>query len=771
MKRDPAQPLVALDKVPCGDRVSTTEPAASPENLAHEHAFELREAKLRPPRTSGASVPRRMVERQLADTSVTPIVVVCAGAGYGKTTTLVRWAATAGRPVAWVSLDGHDNDPITLLTYVAEAMARQVHVDPAVFLALGLPGASLETMVIPRLGASLTAITEPLLLILDDVHTITDDACLDALVALALHVPAGAQIVFSTRDASGLPLGVWRTRGLCVEIGPQELRMNGTEARELLDATADGYSDDDVAELVRRTEGWPAGLYLAALSAGAAGVEDAPARLTGNDPLVADFLRSELLAAIPPEQLEFLMRTSMLEPLSGPLCDAVLQRTGSAELLETLERTNRFVVALDRERTSYRCHHLVRDLLAEEFARTAPDELAPLRVRAGDWSLAHGRVVEGIGYAQAADAVDRVAGAVLQWAQPVMQSGRVTTVHRWFSWLWDQGVAARHPALAVLAGLFYATEGYAAECDRWMAVIDELDVNDDPLVEGTRSLLRALRCRTGVEALQRDAAMAVALVSPVHPLHASALLVAGLSAAVTGDTARADDLFVDAGDAVRSVATVSEAPVVLPASIAERALLAVGRGEWVTADTLAQEAVHIARHSRLAESPAHGFAFAVAARTALHAERPERAHEYLTEAQRRLPGFNHVMPVPSVQARLEMARCYLQLADHAGARTMLREIEAIERRTAGLGTLSAEAQELRLRLDAPGGDVQGVTALTAAELRILPLLSTHLSYREIGERRYLSRHTVKSHAMAIYRKLGVSSRSEAVERAREVGLI
>lgn len=247
--------------------------------------------------------------------------------------------------------------------------------------------------------------------------------------------------------------------------------------------------------------------------------------------------------------------------------------------------------------------------------------------------------------------------------------------------------------------------------------------------------------------------------------------MAGLSAAATGDPARADDLFADTGNTARSIATVSEAPVVLPVSIAERAMLAVGRGEWVSAETLAQEAVHIARHSRLAESPAHAIAFAVAARTALHGERPDRAHEYLTEAQRRLPEFNHVTPIPSVQARLEMARCYLQLADHAGARTMLGEIDAIERRTQGLGAFSADAQELRSQLDAPAQDVQGVTALTAAELRVLPLLSTHLSYREIGERRYLSRHTVKSHAMAIYRKLGVSSRSEAVERAREVGLI
>lgn len=398
--------------------------------MAPERAFELREAKLRPPRTGSRAVPRPTIERRLADTTATPIVIVCAGAGYGKTTTLVRWAATSDRPVAWVSLDGNDNDPVTLLTYVAEAMERQVGIDAAVFHALASPGLSVEAQLIPRLGAALADVTEPLLLILDDVHAVQDPTCVDALVALALHVPAGVQIVFSTRDASALPVGVWRTRELCVEVGPQDLRMDEPEARELLDATGDGYSDDDVAALVRQTEGWPAGLYLAGLSAGAAGVEPAPATLSGNDPLVADFLRSELLAAIPPEQLEFLMYSSVLEPLSGPLCDAALQRTGSARLLEELERTNRFVVALDRERTHYRCHHLVRDLLAEELSRTAPKAIPPLLLRASDWSLSHRGVIEGIGYAQAAGDVERVAGAVVQWAQPVLHSGRVTTVQR-----------------------------------------------------------------------------------------------------------------------------------------------------------------------------------------------------------------------------------------------------------------------------------------------------------------------------------------------------
>jgi LuxR family maltose regulon positive regulatory protein len=210
---------------------------------------------------------------------------------------------------------------------------------------------------------------------------------------------------------------------------------------------------------------------------------------------------------------------------------------------------------------------------------------------------------------------------------------------------------------------------------------------------------------------------------------------------------------------------------VIAVALAERTLVAIDQEEWARADTIAEQAVWTAHHSRSEETPLHALVYAVAARTALHTEREANASELLTDAQRRLPRLTYVCPIPSVQTRLEMARAYLLLADHAGAHTMLTEIDAVLRRCPDLGTLGTQASELRARLGAPGHDVPGASALTAAELRVLPLLATHLSYREIGERRFLSRHTVKSHTMSIYRKLDVNSRSEAIERAREIGLL
>src|SRR4051794_35183780 len=250
----------------------------------------------------------------------------CAGPGYGKTTALSQWAASPGpQCFTWVSVDRHDNDPIVLLTYVAVALDRVAPIDPGVFEALASPGTSVEATVVPRLGAALASMDQPTVLGLDDVHALGNPRCIDAVVALAGHVPEGSQLALSARDGSALPLGTLRTRGLGLELGPDDLRMDEHEARELLDATGLEISDEDVAELVRRTEGWPAGLYLAALSAGTTGVGPREVReLTGNNSFVADFLRSEFFAQLPAHELRFLTLTSMLEQMSGPLCDTVL---------------------------------------------------------------------------------------------------------------------------------------------------------------------------------------------------------------------------------------------------------------------------------------------------------------------------------------------------------------------------------------------------------------------------------------------------------------
>ena len=206
-------------------------------------------------------------------------------------------------------------------------------------------------------------------------------------------------------------------------------------------------------------------------------------------------------------------------------------------------------------------------------------------------------------------------------------------------------------------------------------------------------------------------------------------------------------------------------------ALGERAAVAIGHGRWVEAEEFAERALRVAHRSRLDEYPTSAFVCALAARVALHRGEAQRAHELLTRAQRLRPGLTYAIPALAVQCRLELARAYLTMADAGGAETMLREIEALLRRQPDLGTLRSEVDELRASLKTMRADAPGASTLTEAELRLVPYLTTHLSFREIGERLYVSRNTVRSQAMAVYRKLNVTSRNGAVERARELGLV
>ena len=209
-------------------------------------------------------MPRHTLIDSLEDRSDSmPIVFLSAGPGWGKTTLLAEWASRSQRPFAWVSVDENDNDPILLLRYVATALNRLSPLDPAVFDALVAPGVSVEAKVVPRLGAALAGIDQAVVLVLDDLHLLHDQHCLDALDALTRHVPAGSQLTLSARGGPALPPAGLRARGLAIEVGPDDLRLDDDEASRLLDGAGVDLPGPELAELTDHAEGWPAGLYLA----------------------------------------------------------------------------------------------------------------------------------------------------------------------------------------------------------------------------------------------------------------------------------------------------------------------------------------------------------------------------------------------------------------------------------------------------------------------------------------------------------------------------
>jgi LuxR family transcriptional regulator, maltose regulon positive regulatory protein len=737
-------------------------------------AFEVLEAKLRAPQGRGGAVPRTALIDLLEERpSAFPVVFVSAGPGWGKTTLLAQWDARSQRPFAWVSVDEGDNDPIVLLTYVATALDRVAKLDPGVFEALASPGASLEGQVVPRIGAALAELDQPVVLVVDDLHLLDHTACLDAIASLARHVRDGSQLALSARGRPALPLGSLRARGLAREVGPDELRLDEAEAGRLLSAAGLDLEEAEVAELTAHTEGWSAGLYLAALSAKATGAgANGPTAFRGDDSFLADYLRSELLARLPPGELRFLTRTSILVRMSGPLCDAVLDASGSAAELESLESSNLFVVALDRNRQWYRYHHLFQELLQSELERAEADLVPRLLARASGWCEANGQPEAAIGYAQEAGDVDRVAQLVALNSLPAYQSGRSATVERWLRWLEEHGGGERDAAVAVIAGLYNAISGRAAEADRWSDAAERASYegtlpDGSASIDAWRALLRAQRCRQGVARMRADAELAVATLARGSQFWPNALLLLGVARLMAGEVDEADELFADVVEEGVALGAADGVAVAL----SERAAIAVGRGAWVQAEELTNRAVRFVRQTRTEEYTTSAIVHALAARVALHRGDAPGAEDFLARAQRQRLRLTHALPHLATQTRLELARAYLMRADAAGVSTMLREIDAILRRQPDLGTLGGQADELRASLTTMRAEAPGASTLTEAELRLLPYLGTHLSFREVGERLFVSRHTVKSHAMAVYRKLNVTSRNEAVERSRALGLL
>jgi LuxR family transcriptional regulator, maltose regulon positive regulatory protein len=739
-------------------------------HVAGRPAFDLYASKLHRPPIRAETIRRSSIIKHLMDGDPRPIVSVVAPPGYGKTTLLLQWAETSGQAFAWVSVDQGDNDPKVLLTYVAEALDAVEPIDAAVFEALASPTSSVPGSVVPRLGSALWSMSAPTVLVLDDVHLLNNRECLAALSALADHVPGGSRLVLAGRTRPPLRIARLRAEGRILEIGPGDLSLTRGEAAALLRDAGIALGDDEVAELHRRTEGWPAGLYLAALYLRAGGsVGRAAVSFGGDDRLVSDYMEEEFLTRISQRQRAFLTRTAVLERMCGPLCEAVLDLPGAGAILEELSRSNLLLVPLDRRGEWFRYHHLFRDMLLADLTRLEPHLIPLLRRRAASWCRGNGLPEEALEYSIAAEDVGTAADLVEKLCVPTYYQGRRTTPQRWLQWLEERDGLEGRPMTAVLAAFIYALLGRPVQAQRWAAAVDRwphgsADRPEDPAAQAWAAFVRSLLSRDGVEQMRADADEAVDGFAVANIVHPGPLVWQGLARLVSGDPDGADEAFRDAV----SVGEQVGADEALAVALCERSLLAMARNQWDRAEILIEQTLAVVRRSGLDEP----VVCPVLARAAWHRRDTPAVRQQLVAAQRLRPTLTHAIPVLAVQVRIELARIHLALADLAGARTLIQEIDEILRRQPRLGTLVGEARALRDRLanERDSGD-PGASALTAAELRLLPLLSTHLSFPEIAAELFVSRNTIKSQVLSIYRKLGTSSRSQAVARARTLGLL
>ena len=566
-----------------------------------------------------------------------------------------------------------------------------------------------------------------------------------------------------------IPLARYRAQGALLELDRRDLALDSAEARELAAGVGVQLGPSQAAELADATEGWAAAIYLAALARRRApGADDVTITVSGGDTYIADYLRSELAASLDPDTLSFLSTTSIVEVVEPSLADAIAGRSGSGEVLERLVRSSQLV---SRVGSSHACryHHLLRTFLLTEMERTSPTRITDLHQRAATWYAAAGRTEVAMEHALAAGDLELGAQVLVPVFLQVWYSGHSDQVERWLGHYAADDLR-RHPNLAVLAGWFYALSGQAEAADRAADIADRASL-DGPPGDGTsslasaRAMLRAAMTRRGPAAMLADATIAVAAEQPPSPWRYLALHGLAGAHVLAGDPAEADRLLSEAVE-------VASASGLIPFhALAVRASLAMARGDWATARAFARESHRLFDRTVLAHVVTSIHVHAVTARVAMRDGDLDLARRELVHAQLARSHASHAAPWISVLALMDLARGYLAISDTMGARTVVAEAEAIIRRRPLLGVLVTQFTGLRERVTDARATFEGSSSLSTAELRLLPNLSTPYTFKEIGERLFLSPHTVKTQAVSIYRKLDASTRSEAVERAIEIGLL
>jgi LuxR family maltose regulon positive regulatory protein len=716
-----------------------------------------------PPRLAPDLIERSALLERLTGRGV-PVALVLAPAGYGKTTLLAQWAQADARPAAWVSLSESDNDAPSFLAHLLLALDAIVPIEDAHLGAVPLSAADLTKVVLPRLGA-LVADAAPMLWMLDDVHVLHSDRARQILRVLVDHLPGSSMVVLAGRRAPELPIARWRASRAVVDVGVDDLVLTDHEGIELLGSSGVSLAPDVAEAIVARTEGWPAGLYLSALALR----EGAEVSLGGVDHRsVAEYLLEEVLRVASDEEATFLTRSAVFDVLRVDKCDAVLERSDSGALLDRFERSNLFVRSLGPGRSTYRYHQLFRDLLRAELARREPNMEAALHRRASDWWEAQGDIDRAVSHAR--EAGDRERAATLIWsAMPAcIGSGRTATVERWLLDVPLPELVDR-PALLVSAAWTAFTSDDVESTERWASILRG-HRSGDAFPDGTSvgaavALLDALLSRDGLSRSLADATRAAGDYPETSPYRPLASLLAGMAARLLGDDVLSS----------RWLEEAARLSVLLPPTAAQcaaqLAVVAIDAGRWDEARRLTGDALDVIDEFGFTERPAMCTVYAVAGVVRARDGRSD-AREVVKHGAWLVESLHGVAPFVSIDTRILLARAFVGLGEHREARRHLVDADAMLDSYPDAGRLPHLSSELSARLaaaDVPLGVF--ATPLTPAELRVLRYLPTHLSFGEIADAIVVSRNTVKTQAIAVYRKLGVTSRAAAVDRARAAGLI
>jgi len=732
-----------------------------------------------PPARRGA-VPRPRLHEHLDGSPGHRLTVVVAPAGWGKTTLLSAWAHDPARidRVAWLSIDEADDEPVRFWTYLLSALdgiAPDLTTDALNYLRA--PGLDSIGIAVEALLNAATASPDAYVLVLDDYHLLRDPAIHESVEFLLAYLPPTLHLVISARADPTLPLARMRARGVLTELRLEDLRCTTDEGVALIAGVVEVATD--TARLVaERTEGWPAGLQLAALTLrSAADPVAAAARISGGDRHLLDYFSTEVLAGLDADQRDLLVRASVLERISGPLCDAVLQRTGSSALLEALARADLFLAPLGAQ--WYRCHQLFRDVLRRELADLASDPTSVLLGRAADWFLAQGQIEEAIEHRFAAGDLSGALALLRSHTRWFLDRGAMGTMLRLGA---DLPGAGSDPHLCLDLALAAGLSGQPGRSVEWLAAAEShIEPDSDP-VPGWHTLrsyadfIWAVYGTTGdVETALVHAHRAVALeTDPTVWGHSVALTCLGGELLGAGRIAESAEVLQQAWD-VPARRLVPPFFVLQAAGLLALALVSLGEIERAHAVLADVRETAIQAEQAWGDGAAAALAMVRLAEGQLIATTDSAGALAVLESAAQLAedwGQNSLQ----VAGLTSLTIARWATGDRSGARRALDQAHEVSSAEPAQPVVVEQLAALDARIGRDAvrqarGRRDLVENLTDRELAILRALRGPLSAREIGSELHLSINTVKGYTKSLYRKLGVVTRAQAVRRGHDLGLI
>lgn len=683
-------------------------------------------------------VRRRRLVTRMRDLRGALLTVIVAPPGYGKSALIAEWAEADDRRFVWLRLEPSDSSE-----HAAERVARICELARAE--------------------------ADPCVVVLDDAHRVAPDILRSAVTSMWKSLPANSMVAVASRTDVDLPLGRLRAHRALVEVRMRELAMAPAEASVLLHRAGAQLDFEDVEALVHLTEGWPAALYLAALSL--AEPHGAPEELSGfrgDDHLLAEYLRDDVLDALPRASVTFLRRASVLDELTGDACDAVLGERRSALKLARLAGLTGLLEPCDPAHERYRWHRLFRETLRAELWRREPDRALRLHAAASVWHADHGETDRAIEHAVAAGDAARTGELLWDTLRSHVTGDGIARVQRWLDEFTTEAIAAA-PELALCAACASLISGHAEAALHWTREIEATTHEEAPpeAVTAALRLVEAMTAGGGITMMRTASARARRALRANDPWLPACVWLEGVAAHLGATDRRGATVLLEqaAELAGRSF------PAVTTLAVSQRTMIAMEDGDWHLAVELADETTALIGECR-PPLPIEALALAAAAAARARQGRVDEAKEEVLRVVAALAELDDAPAWLGAQTRLLLAHASLYLADVTGARTLLAQASRQARRAGPVPTFERWFDDAWAYLDTMAeASLAGPSTLTIAELRVLRFLPSCRPFREIADQLGVSANTVKTQAHAIYRKLGAGSRSEAVQLAREAGLL